>query len=171
MNIKEIMGDAYNEDIGAKLTAAIEKEYKPAADFEALNSQLADRDRQLEALGEVKPEDLQTEIKRLKDENETTAKKFAAELAAVKLNGAIENRLLKEGAVNTKAVRALLDNEKIKLGEDGSLTGLDEQIKTLRESEKWAFSQPAKQVPGSGGNPAPAEEPKKQPLPSGTVIF
>ena len=94
-------------------------------------------------MGNVKPEDLQTEIKRLKDENETTAKKFAAELAAVKLNGAIENRLLKEGAVNTKAVRALLDNDKIKLGEDGSLTGLDEQIKTLRESEKWAFSQPA----------------------------
>lgn len=171
MDIKAIMGDAYNDDIGAKLTAAIEKEYKPAADFEALNSQLADRDKQLEALGNVKPEDLQTEIKRLKDENEATAKKFAAEIAAVKLNGAIENRLLKEGAVNTKAVRALLDNEKIKLGEDGSLTGLDEQIKTLRESEKWAFAQPAKQVPGSGGNPAPAEEPKKQPLPSGTVIF
>ncbi|MDE6579112.1 MAG: phage scaffolding protein, partial [Ruminiclostridium sp.] len=145
--------------------------YKPVADFEALNSQLADRDKQLEALGKVKPEDLQDEIKRLKDENETTAKKFAAEIAAFKLNGAIENRLLKEGAVNTKAVRALLDNEKIKLGEDGSLTGLDEQIKTLRESEKWAFAQPAKQVPGSGGNPAPAEEPKKQPLPSGTVIF
>ena len=171
MDIKAIMGDAYNEDIEAKLTAAIEKEYKPAADFEALNSQLADRDRQLEALGKVKPEELKAEIERLQGENKAAAEKYAAELANLKLNGAIENRLLKEGAVNTKAVRALLDNEKIKLGEDGSLTGLDEQIKTLRESEKWAFSQPAKQVPGSGGNPAPAEEPKKQPLPSGTVLF
>lgn len=171
MDIKAILGEAYSDDIAAKLTAAIEKEYKPAADYEALNSQLADRDKQLETLGKLKPEELKAEIERLQGENKAAAEKYAAELANLKLNGAIENRLLKEGAVNTKAVRALLDNEKIKLGEDGSLTGLDEQLKTLRENEKWAFTQPAKQVPGSGGNPAPSEEPKKQPLPSGTVIF
>lgn len=171
MDIKAILGNAYTDDIAAKLTAEIEKEYKPAADFDALSKQLGERDKQLEELGKLKPEELKGEIQRLKGENEAAAKKYAAELANLKLNGAIENRLLKEGAVNTKAVRALLDNEKIKLSEDGSLTGLDEQLKTLRENEKWAFAQPAKQVPGSGGNPAPAEESKKQPLPSGTVVF
>lgn len=171
MDIKAILGNAYTDDIAAKLTAAIEKEYKPAADFDALSKQIGERDKQLEELGKLKPEELKGEIERLKGENETAAKKYAAELATVKLNGAIENRLLKEGAVNTKAVRALLDGEKIKLSEDGSLTGLDEQLKTLRENEKWAFAQPAKQVPGSGGNPAPAEESKKQPLPTGTVVF
>ncbi len=171
MDIKAILGSAYTDDIAAKLTAEIEKEYKPVADFDALSKQLEERDKQLEKLSKLKPEELKGEIERLKGENETAAKKYAAELAAVKLNGAIENRLLKEGAVNTKAVRALLDGEKIKLAEDGSLTGLDEQLKTLRENEKWAFAQPEKKVPGSGGNPAPAEEPKKQPLPSGTVVF
>lgn len=171
MDIKAILGNAYTDDIAAKLMAEIEKEYKPAADFDALSKQLGERDKQLEELGKLKPEELKGEIQRLKGENEAAAKKYAAELANLKLNGAIENRLLKEGAVNTKAVRALLDNEKIKLSEDGSLTGLDEQLKTLRENEKWAFAQPAKQVPGSGGNPAPAEESKKQPLPSGTVVF
>ncbi len=171
MDIKAILGDAYNDDIAARLTAEIEKEYKPAADFEALSGQLADRDRQLEALGKLKPEELKAEIERLQEENKAAAEKYAAELADLKLNGAIENRLLKEGAVNTKAVRALLDNEKIKLSEDGSLTGLDEQLKALRENEKWAFSQPVKEVPGSGGNPAPLPEEKKQPLPAGTVTF
>lgn len=142
MDIKSILGETYTEELAAKLTAEIEKEYKPLSDFE-----------------------------RLQSESKTAAEKHASELSAVKLNGAIENRLLKEGAVNTKAVRALLDGEKIKLSEDGSLTGLDEQLKTLREREKWAFAQPLKQVPGSGANPAPAEETKRQPLPSGTVAF
>lgn len=171
MDIKAILGSAYTEDIAAKLTAEIEKEYKPAADFDALSKQLGERDKQLEELGKLKPEELKGEIQRLKGENEAAAKKYAAELANLKLNGAIENRLLKEGAVNTKAVRALLDGEKIKLSEDGSLTGLDEQIKALRENEKWAFAQPEKKVPGSGGNPAPAEESKKQLLTAGRVIF
>lgn len=171
MDIKAILGSAYTEDIATKLAAAIEKEYKPAADFDALSKQLGERDKQLEELGKLKPEELKGEIQRLKGENEAAAKKYAAELADLKLNGAIENRLLKEGAVNTKAVRALLDGEKIKLSEDGSLTGLDEQIKALRENEKWAFAQPAKEVPGSGGNPAPVPEEKKQPLPTGTVTF
>lgn len=171
MDIKAILGSAYTEDIATKLAAAIEKEYKPAADFDALSKQLGERDKQLEELGKLNPEELKGEIERLKGENEAAAKKYAAELANLKLNGAIENRLLKEGAVNTKAVRALLDGEKIKLSEDGSLTGLDEQLKALRENEKWAFAQPAKQVPGSGGNPAPVTEEKKQPLPTGTVTF
>lgn len=171
MDIKAILGNAYTDDIAVRLTAEIEKEYKPAADFEALSGQLADRDRQLEELGKLKPEELKAEIERLQGENKTAAEKYAAELAAVKLNGAIENRLMKEGAVNIKAVRALLDNEKIRLSEDGSLTGLDEQLKALRENEKWAFAQPAKEVPGSGGNPAPVPEEKKQPLPTGTVTF
>lgn len=171
MDIKAILGNAYTDDIAARLTAEIEKEYKPAADFEALSGQLADRDRQLEESGRLKPEELKAEIERLQGENKAAAEKYAAELTAIKLNGAIENRLMKEGAVNIKAVRALLDNEKIKLSEDGSLTGLDEQLKTLRENEKWAFSQPPKEVPGSGGNPAPVPEEKKQPLPTGTVTF
>ncbi len=171
MDIKAILGNAYTDELAAKLTAEIGKEYKPIADFTALEGQIKERDKQLEELGKLKPEELKAEIAKLQGENKAAAEKYAAELAAVKLNGAIENRLLKEGAVNTKAVKALLDGDKIKLAEDGSLTGLDEQLKTLRETEKWAFAQPQKQVPGSGGNPAPTAEPKKQPLPSGTVTF
>ncbi len=155
MDIKAILGDAYSDDIAAKLTAEIEKEYKPAADFEALSGQLADRDRQLEALGKLKPEELKAEIERLQEENKAAAEKYAAELAAVKLNGAVENRLLKEGAVNTKAVRALLDNEKIKLSEDGSPTGLDEQLKALRENENGLFHSPKRKCREAAAIPPP----------------
>ena len=86
-----------------------------------------------------------------------------------KLNYALEARLAKEGAVNSKAVKALLDGSKISLDGD-NLIGVDEQLKALKESEKWAFSQPTPDVPGAGGNPPPTTQ-TKAPLPTGTVIF
>ena len=163
MDIKAILGDAYNDDLAAKLTAEIGKEYVAKSDHEGLQKQLAERDKQLGELSKIEPDKLQAEIARLQGENKTAAEKHAAELAALKLDSAIENRLLREGAVNTKAVRALLDSSKL---------GLDEQLKNLRETEKWAFSAPSKEVPGSGGNPVAVETTtKKNPLPSGTVTF
>lgn len=172
MDIKAILGDAYNDDLAAKLTAEIGKEYVAKTDHEGLQKQLAERDKQLGELSKVEPDKLQAEIKRLQGENKTAADKHAAELAALKLDSAIENRLLREGAVNTKAVRALLDSSKLALDESGSITGLDEQLKNLRETEKWAFTAPSKEVPGSGGNPVAVETAtKKHPLPYGTVTF
>lgn len=70
-----------------------------------------------------------------------------SDLAKTKLNYTLENRLIKEGAVNAKAVGALLDASKITI-EDGQVKGIDEQITALRESDPWAFGQAA---PASGG--------------------
>ena len=165
MDIKAILGDAYNDDLAAKLTAEIGKEYVAKSDHESLQKQLGE-------LSKVEPDKLQAEIARLQGESKTAAEKHAAEIAALKLDSAIENRLLREGAVNTKAVRALLDSSKLSLDESGGVTGLDEQLKNLRETDKWAFTAPSKAVPGSGGNPVAVETAaKKNPLPSGTVVF
>ena len=172
MDIKAILGDAYNDDLAAKLTSEIDKEYVAKSNHESLQKQLAERDKRLGELSKVEPDKLQAEIARLQEENKTSDEKHAAELAALKLDSAIENRLLREGAVNTKAVRALLDSSKLGLDESGGVTGLDEQLKNLRGNEKWAFTAPSKEVPGSGGNPVAVETAtKKNPLPSGTVTF
>ena len=56
----------------------------------------------------------------------------------LKIDSLLEARLMKEGAVNTKAVRALLDTTKITI--DGeNLVGIDDQLTGLKESDKWAF--------------------------------
>ena len=152
MDIKKILGDSCTDEIAANLQAEIEKEYVAKTDHEALQNQLAERDRQLGELSKTDPGKLQEEIARLQNENAASAEKHAADIAALKLSSAIESRLLKEGAVNTKAVKALLDCEKISLGEDGSITGLDEQLDAIRQSDSWAFASPG--VPGAGANPA-----------------
>lgn len=137
---------------------------------ETLRGQLKERDVQLETLKKADPEKLQAEITRLQGENTTAKAKYDADLRAAQLDYRLETKLMKEGAVNTKAVKALLDASKISLDGD-NLIGIDEQLKTLKESEKWAFAPEAPSVPGFGGNPPPPPPGGKAPLPSGTVIF
>ena len=176
--LKTILGDAYSAETDKKVSEQIGRDFVARADFNTLNDakktldgQLGERDRQLEELKKLNPEQLQAEISRLQGENTSAKQKYENDLKAAKLSYALESRLNKEGAVNTKAVRALLDDAKISL--DGeNLVGVDEQLKTLKEKEAWAFKQENASVPGVGGNPPPAANPGgKANLPAGTVIF
>ena len=58
----------------------------------------------------------------------------------IKLDNAIETALTAAGARNTKAVRALLDVSKVKLGDDGKLSGWDEQLKAVQKSDAYLFN-------------------------------
>lgn len=115
--------------------------------LETKNKTLAD---QLAKLGEAKPEELQAEIARLKTENEQAEQKYQQAL----LDHAVESKLLGEGAVDVRAVRALLDMSKIKL--DGeNLIGADEQIAALKKDKAWAFPTKESKAPEiSGAVPA-----------------
>lgn len=136
-----------------------------------LEAQLKGRDEQLEALKKSAGDSatMQAEIQRLQKENTTAKTDFESKLKAQALEHALESRLIREGAVNTKAVKALLDSTKISL--DGeNLVGVDEQLKALKEKEKWAFTTP--EVPGGGANPAnPADKSTKSALPTGVQIL
>lgn len=145
--LKTILGEAYTDDIDRAVSAEIEKNYAPSSEITRLNG----------------------EIKRLGTEHQNA-------LNAAKLGYMLDARLTKEGAVNLKAVKALLDSDKIKLDGD-SITGLDDQLNALKTSDPWAFKAPEvpkpqeqPPVPGAGGNPPPTPQ-KTSPLPAGTVIF
>lgn len=146
--LKTILGDHYTEDIDKQVSAEIGKGFVARADFNTLNeekkrlaTQVTERDTQLEELKKVDTKGLQAEITRLQGENAAQAEKHKKELDGLKLDSLLEARLLKEGAVNTKAVRALLDQDKISLDGD-NLLGLDDQLAALKGAEKWAFAQP-----------------------------
>ena len=63
---------------------------------------------------------------------------YNAKLSKIKLDNAIDNALGNAKAKNSRAVRALLDMEKIKF-ENETLSGLDEQLKALKEAEDSKF--------------------------------
>lgn len=103
-----------------------------------LEEDLKKRDQQLEELKKLDPEKLQEEINRLQEENKQAQKQYEEELNKIKLENAIEKALIAAKAKNIKAVKALLDLEKIKLdGED--LIGLKEQLDNLCQSEDSKF--------------------------------
>ena len=124
---------AAGDYVGKDKFSALETEKK------TLEDTLKERDTQLEELQKLEPDKMQAKITELTTANATAAEEHTKQLAQVKLDAAIDTRLIKEGAVNPKAVKALLDAGKISL--DGeNLLGMDEQITALKDSDKWAFN-------------------------------
>jgi len=78
----------------------------------------------------------------------------------MQLDFAIEKALAAAKAKNPKAVKALLDMEKVKL--DGEqLLGLDDQLKAIQQSDPYLFGESGKV--GSGTNPPGAGNPEANP--------
>lgn len=116
----------------------------------SLESQIADRDKQLEALkksaGDTEGlkkqiEDLQTENKKVKTEHEATMKDMQF-TNAIKL-------AIADKAQDVDLVAGLFDKSKLILGTDGKITGLDEQVKALQKEKAFLFK----------GNPNPQYKP------------
>lgn len=105
-----------------------------------LENQISDRDKQLEELKKSNKdnEELQNTIKQLQEDNKTAQEEYHTNLSKIKLDNAVDNALNGAKAKNIKAVKALLDMDKVKF-ENESLIGIDEQIKYLRESEDSKF--------------------------------
>lgn len=127
--------------------------YNEAAEAKRkLEADLAARDTQLEELKKAAgdSEELKQQINELQEANKATKEEWEAKTAQMRLNFAIEKALTTAKAKNAKAVKALLDMEKVKL--DGEqLLGLDDQLTAIKDSDPYLFGEASKV--GSGTNP------------------
>ena len=117
-----------------------------------LETDIQERDNQLEQLKNAagNSEELKAQIEQLQADNKKAAEEWQAKMAQMQLDFAIEKALTAAKAKNAKAVKALLDLEKVKL--DGEqLLGLDDQLKELQKSDAYLFGESGKV--GSGTNP------------------
>lgn len=119
-----------------------------------LEADLQERDKQLEDLKKAagSNEELKKQIEELQQANKKAAEEWQAKFAQMQLDFAIERALTAAKARNIKAVKALLDMEKVKLDGD-KLLGLDDQLKAIKESDPYLFGDTKV---GSGTNPAGA---------------
>ena len=97
-------------------------------------------------------DDYKKQIEDLQAQNAKQKTEFDSQMKATREGYALDKALSTAKARNAKAVKALLDTSKITYGEDGSVTGLDEQIKALKESDSYLFEEEQK-----------AQEPAPQP--------
>lgn len=106
-----------------------------------LKQSVSDRDKQLESLKKSSGDnaELKKQIETLQQQNTDQRKAHEAELNQLKLDNAIDAALTVAGAKNRRAVKSLLDVAKVKFGEDGKLTGLEEQIKAVQKSDAYMF--------------------------------
>ena len=127
---------------------------------ESLQSQIAERDKDLKSLKKQAGdnEELTNQFKELQDKYKHDTEDLTKELQQTKLNSAVDSALGAAKARNTKATKALLNMDEVKLNDKGELEGLDNQISSLQKSDGYLFDQGNKepyQPQGGGGNTDP----------------
>lgn len=173
MTKEQLIALGVSEELATKIAGESKKELEGYieksrySELEAEKNQLTESQKTLtKQLEEVKKNsgdnaELKKQIEEMQNANEAKEKEYTDNLVKIKLDNAVEIALMSSGAKNSKAVKALLNLEKAVLGEDGKITGLEEQIKALKTAEDSSFlfaetpkvkgANPAGN-PGKGGN-------------------
>lgn len=110
---------------------------------------------------------LKQQIADLQTQNQQKEEEYQKELKNLKLTNAIK-MAISTSAQDSDLVAGLVDREKLILGEDGKVTGLDEQVKALKESKPFLFKQEQKKTERRGffplGNHKDEGSGKEEPL-------
>lgn len=149
MKKEDLIAMGLTEDQAKKVMDSLDGNFVTKARFNEVNEEnktlkqsVADRDKQLEDLKKSSGDnaELKKQIETLQQQNADQKKAHDAEMAQLKLDNAIDAALTAAGAKNIKAVRAMIDTSKMKLGEDGTVEGLSDAIKAVQKSDSYMFN-------------------------------
>ena len=173
--LKDLLGDLYTDEIkekvgDVKLIKLDEGKYIPVEKFNAKieevkqqKEQLDDYKKQLKDLEKKAKgnEDLEKTIKELRADNEKKDIDYQTTLNAQKKDFAIQSAIKKAQGKNVKAIKALLDTDKITVDDKG-ITGLSDQLKAIKESDAYLFGEDKvvggdDQTPNEKNNPKPKD--------------
>lgn len=137
-SIEAIMGDT-------KDTTHIAKERFDEVNnsLKELKGQLTERDKQLKELGEKAKgnEDLSKQITELQQANKKAAGEYEAKIKNITLDNAIKMKLKDGKAKYEDLLISKFDRDKLKIKEDGSIEGLEEQFTSIKDGYKDLFEQ------------------------------
>jgi hypothetical protein len=170
MNKEDLIAMGLTEEQAKKVMDSLDGNYVTKTRFNEVNEEnktlkksVSDRDKQLEDLKKSSGdnEELKKQIETLQQENANQKKAHDAEMTQLRLDNAIDAALTVAGAKNIKAVRALIDTSKVKVGEDGKLTGFDDLLSAVQKSDSYLFTEKQQKQnfkgfqPGASGNVKP----------------
>lgn len=171
MNKEDLIAIGLTEEQAKKVMDSLDGNFVTKARFNEINEEnktlkqsVADRDKQLEDLKKSSGDnaELKKQIETLQQQNADQQKAHDAEVAQLKLDNAIDASLTAAGAKNIKAVRAMIDTSKMKLGEDGTVEGLPDAIKAVQKTDSYMFNTVQQKFkgfqPGGSGEVKPGTE-------------
>lgn len=149
--LKELLGEELysqvTEKLGDKKIMVDDGNFIPKSRFDQVNQakkelevQLKDRDTQLAELSKNNKDNeaLLNQIKDLQALNKQTTTDYESKINQMQFDYALDGALNNAKCKNSKALRALLDIDNVKLNE-GKLEGLEEQLNKLKESDSYLF--------------------------------
>lgn len=163
MKKEEFIALGIDEKLAEKASEESKKElsgYVPKTRFDEVNeakkqleTSANDYKTQLETLkaSAGDNEALKQQIAELQTQNQQKDAEYQEKLKDLQLTNAIKLAVA-DSAQDCDLVAGLVDKSKLILGDDGKVTGLDEQMKTLKESKSFLFREEK-----------PQETPKPQP--------
>lgn len=157
MKKEEFVALGISEELAAKAEEASKTElagYVPKSRFDEVNeskkkleTSANDYKTQLENLKTTAGDNeaLKQQIAELQAQNKQKEEEYQKELKDLQLTNAIKTAI-SASAQDSDLVAGLIDKTKLILGDDGKVTGLEEQVKALKESKAFLFK------PEDGGN-------------------
>lgn len=140
----ELDDTKFEEELGKVLAT----DFIPKGKFNELSESKKVSDKALDeanrTLEELKKnaglsDEYKKQIEELKTANSKAQEEYQRQIKQMKLDTAIDNALTGAKARNNKAVRALLDTSKIVLADDGTVTGIKEQLDTIVKDNSYLF--------------------------------
>lgn len=163
MTKEKLIEMGLTEEQAAKVMESLNGAFVPKNRFNEVNTELqtakttiTERDRQLEELKKSTGDTaaLQQQITDLQTANAEQKKAHDLEIKTLKINNAVELALTGANAKNNIAAKALLADfiSKAELADDGTVKGLDAEVKKLVEGQDTAFlfdTAPARKIKGA----------------------
>ena len=116
---------------------------------------------------ETKALEEQGKFKELSEKQTATIAELQNQLKTSTVNQAVTNKLAPLGVVDLEAALALIDRSKIEVAEDGTISGVDEAIETLKTGKSYLFNagggttNPTVGTPSNPGNGGGTSGPAK----------
>lgn len=142
--LKNVLGEDLYKQVADKLNGNKDIKLANLASGEYVSKQkygddLKERDTKIADLAKQVQNFDGVDVKKLQDDVKEWETKYNLDIKEERRNSAIKLAVAKAGARSEKALMGMLDMDSIKLGDDGKITGLDEQIAQIKKDDAFLF--------------------------------
>ncbi|MDQ0150573.1 phage scaffolding protein [Eubacterium multiforme] len=153
---KEVIDKIMAEN-GSDIEAEKAKTVEATTKLESANSQLKEANNTITNLkkNNSNNEELQTKVKEYENTIKTQKTEYETKVRNLTLDSAINSALTKAKAKHSDLLASKINRDKLVINEDGTVTGLDEQLKGFKDTYKDMFevSLGGKTPPNPDGKP------------------